>query len=131
MHFSSTFKKLCKEKGVTQKCALAAMGMNRNAVQKWTEGHPSYEAIQKMAAYFNVSVDSLMDCGPSSAVKASNGSIVVNGNNNTSTAEASRSTGQLTEMESEMLRIFRMMDMRHKSAAMSHFYEIEDELKGG
>ena len=131
MHFSSTFKKLCKEKGVTQKCALAAMGMNRNAVQKWTEGHPSYEAIQKMATYFNVSVDSLMDCGSSATVTASNGSIVVNGNNNTSTAEASRSTGQLTEMESEMLRIFRMMDMRHKSAAMSHFYEIEDGLKGG
>lgn len=131
MHFSSTFKKLCKEKGVTQKCALAAMGMNRNAVQKWTEGHPSYEAILKMAAYFDVSVDSLMDFGASATVTASNGSIVVNGNNNNSTADASRSEGQLTEMESEMLRIFRMMDMRRKSSAMSHFYEIEDELKGG
>lgn len=131
MHFSSTFKRLCKEKGVTQKCALAAMGMNRNAVQKWTEGHPSYEAIQKMAAYFNVSVDSLMDCGASAIVTASNGSIVVSGNNNTCTAESTEAGEHLTEMESEMLRIFRMMDMRRKSAAMSHFYEIEDELKGG
>ena len=128
MHFSSTFKKLCKEKGVTQKCALAAMGMNRNAVQKWTEGHPSYEAIQKMAAYFDVSVDSLMDCGASATVTASNGSVIVNGNNNTSSACAG---DHLTEMESEMLRIFRMMDMRRKNLAMSHFYEVEDELKGG
>ena len=106
------------------------IGLSNAAAASWKKGSvPKLDTVRKIADYFGVSWESLLD--QSATVTASNGSIIVNGNNNTSTAEASRSTGQLTEMESEMLRIFRMMDMRHKSATMSNFYEIEDELKGG
>ena len=60
MQFSSRFKKLCKEKGITQKQALADMGMGRNAAQSWINGDPSRETIQKMAEYFGITTDEVL-----------------------------------------------------------------------
>ena len=60
MQFSSRFKQLCKEKGVTQKKALEDMGFHRNAVQSWQSGNPSADALKKLAAYFDMSTDELL-----------------------------------------------------------------------
>ena len=60
MQFSSRFKQLCKEKGVTQKKALEDMGFHRNAVQSWSGGNPSADALKKLAAYFDMSTDELL-----------------------------------------------------------------------
>ena len=60
MQFSSRFKQLCKEKGITQKQALADMGMGRNAAQSWINGDPSLETIQKMAEYFEITTDEVL-----------------------------------------------------------------------
>ena len=60
MQFSVRFKQLCKEKGVTQKQALAEMGLGRNAAQSWINGNPSAEALKKLAGYFDMSTDELL-----------------------------------------------------------------------
>lgn len=60
MQFSYRFKQLCKEKGVTQKQALADMGMGRNSAQSWNDGNPSLETLDKMAGYFDMSTDDLL-----------------------------------------------------------------------
>ena len=60
MQFSSRFKQLCKEKGVTQKKALEDMGFHRNAVQSWQSGNPSADALKKLAAYFDMTTDELL-----------------------------------------------------------------------
>lgn len=60
MQFSSRFKQLCKEKGVTQKKALEDMGFHRNAVQSWQSGNPSADALKKLAGYFEMSTDELL-----------------------------------------------------------------------
>ena len=54
MQFSLRFKQLCKENGVTQKQALADMGMGRNSAQSWINGSPSLETLQKIADYFGI-----------------------------------------------------------------------------
>lgn len=61
MQFSERFKQLCKEKRITQQKALADMGFHRNAAQRWGEGSPSTDAVIKIAAYFDVSTDFLLD----------------------------------------------------------------------
>lgn len=61
MQFSERFKQLCKEKRITQKQALADMGFHRNAAQRWGEGSPSTDAVVKIAAYFDVTTDFLLD----------------------------------------------------------------------
>ena len=63
MQFSSIFKRLCKEKGVTQKQALEDMNFSRNAAQKWGSFNPSAEALQKIAKYFGTTVDDLLSIG--------------------------------------------------------------------
>ena len=60
MQFSSRFKQLCKEHGVTQKKALEDMGLHRNAAQRWTEGSPSTDALLKIAEYFRISTDEVL-----------------------------------------------------------------------
>ena len=60
MQFSQRFKQLCKEKGVTQKQALADMDMHRNAAQSWIEGRPSVESLAKMTDYFGLSTDEIL-----------------------------------------------------------------------
>lgn len=60
MQFSLRFKQLCKEKGVTQKQALADMGMGRNAAQSWINGSPSLETIHRIAEYFKITTDEVL-----------------------------------------------------------------------
>lgn len=60
MQFSLRFKQLCKENGVTQKQALADMGMGRNSAQSWIEGRPSADTLEKMAEYFGISTDEVL-----------------------------------------------------------------------
>lgn len=60
MQFSQTFKKLCKDKGVSQQQALCELDLHRNAVQRWTTGFPAPQTLGKIAEYFGVSVDSLL-----------------------------------------------------------------------
>lgn len=60
MQFSLRFKQLCKERHITQKQALSNMGFHRNAVQSWTSGKPSAEALIKIAEYFEMSTDEVL-----------------------------------------------------------------------
>lgn len=60
MQFSLRFKQLCKENGVTQKQALAEMGLHRNAAQRWSDGSPSTEALLKIAEYFGITTDEVL-----------------------------------------------------------------------
>ena len=60
MQFSLRFKQLCKENGVTQKKALADMGMHRNRVQSWNDANPSAEALIKISEYFGITTDEVL-----------------------------------------------------------------------
>ena len=125
--FYENVQELCRQHKTNITRMAKEIGLSNAAAASWKKGSvPKLDTVRKIADHFGVSWESLLD--HSATVTASNGSIVVNGNNNTSSACAG---DRLTEMESEMLRIFRMMDMRRKNLAMSQFYEIEDELKGG
>ncbi len=59
--FIDNFLKLCSEKGVSSNKACIEIGVARTAVAKWKNGSiPSGENLQKIADYFNVSVDYLL-----------------------------------------------------------------------
>lgn len=60
MQFSSRFKQLCKDRGITQKQALAEMGFHRNATQRWATGDPSGAALRKLSEYFGISTDEVL-----------------------------------------------------------------------
>ena len=61
MQFASVFKKICKKKGLTQQQVLSDLDLNRNATQRWKECLPSSGTLQKLAKYFEMSMDELLE----------------------------------------------------------------------
>jgi len=55
-----TIKKLCKDHGVTVTGVEKELGFSRGSLCKVNTNKPSMEKVQKLAAYFNVSVESLL-----------------------------------------------------------------------
>ena len=64
--FYNTFEQLCKERGIKPGRAASEMGISRAAVTRWkNEGFtPRGEALEKIAAYFGVSIDFLLHGKP-------------------------------------------------------------------
>lgn len=60
-NFSTVFMQLCKKRGISQKQALADLGLSRNAAQRWAEGMPSSDTLQRIAEYFGISTDFLLE----------------------------------------------------------------------
>ena len=60
--FYDQFVTLCEKKGVAPSRACVEMGLSRSLAAKWknTRGAPSWEVLQKIAAYFDVSMDELL-----------------------------------------------------------------------
>lgn len=46
------------------------LGMGRNAIYQWKKSVPNVEAVQKVADYFNVSVDYLLDRTEQKAIES-------------------------------------------------------------
>ncbi len=60
--FFNRFKELCEEKGVSVYRACTDIGLNRSAVAKWkTGGRPNGTTAGKLAAYFGVTTDYLLE----------------------------------------------------------------------
>lgn len=55
-----TIKKLCKDNGVTVTGLEKELGISRGSLCKVNTNKPSMEKVQKIADYFNVSVEYLM-----------------------------------------------------------------------
>lgn len=131
--FYENVKELCRLHKTNITKMARDIGLSNAAAASWRKGStPKGETLQKIADYFGVSMDSLLS-GDSSTITASGRSVVLQGNTgNNTVGQGNVSTGcdQLSDMEVELLRIFRKMDMRKKNAAMSYFYDLEDQLKG-
>ena len=134
MQFSNIFKELCNKKGITQKQAPEEIGLARNANQKWKHGWPNSDTLIRIASYFGVTADSLLrdESSPSFNIAGniSNAAIMQgNASGNVSINNGGSPSIELTDQESEVLRIFRALDMRKKNTVLTYLYEIEDQAK--
>ena len=60
MELLDRIKMLCKEKGVAQRKMEQDIGISNGASSKWANSSPSIDIIQKLALYFDVSINYLM-----------------------------------------------------------------------
>ena len=60
--FFDTFKELCDSRGIKPKRAVLDMGLSNSLATKWkkTGATPSGDTLDKIANYFNVTVDYLL-----------------------------------------------------------------------
>ena len=111
---------MCKEAGVAR-APLTELKKGRTAVL-------SAKNADKIASFFNVPVGYLLGTSPLSASNVRD-SVVIQGNTGNNTVYnggMGSAPSQLTEQEEEVLRIFRSLGMRKKTAVLSYLYELED-----
>ena len=62
IYFSSTVKKLRKQRSLTQEQAANALGVSVQAVSKWecAQSYPDLETLVRLADFYEVSIDSLL-----------------------------------------------------------------------
>lgn len=61
--FYDRFEALCAEKGVRPGRACTEMGLSRSLAAKWkatAAARPSTEALEKMSAYFGLTIDQIL-----------------------------------------------------------------------
>lgn len=61
--FFDRFEQLCSQKGVKTGPACVEMGLSRSLAAKWKSTKtekPSAEALEKMSAYFGISIDEIL-----------------------------------------------------------------------
>lgn len=115
--FFAKLKKLCDEKGISTYKACTDIGLNRAAVAKWKNGSiPSGSTATKLATYFGVSVDYLLD----------------NENKNTPAEAGKRVDGglNLTDREIYLIHLFRKLDDRNQSATFSFINSLYETQPG-
>ena len=54
-------KRLCKQKGITIARLEREVGVGNGSIQKWKKTSPSSDNLKKVADYFDVPVDFLLD----------------------------------------------------------------------
>lgn len=59
MNLLDNIKALCKEHKVSQRKLEQSLGLSNGSISKWSKSSPSIDVLQKVANYFNVSVDYL------------------------------------------------------------------------
>ena len=60
--FYTNFVKLCNRKGIAPTAAAAKMGFQRSVATRWSKGaEPRRATLEKVADYFGVSVDYLLN----------------------------------------------------------------------
>lgn len=129
--FFDTFEALCRGKKVAPSAVARKLGMSPSAPGRWKGGSlPDLDTAQKIADYFGVTIDYLVADHPT-PVSYVGGNI--NGHNvvaGTTGGQISiNSSTDLSEPELELLRIFRGLDMRGRTAVLSCAYQQEELQK--
>ena len=131
--FYENVQNLCKEHKTNITRMSKDIGLSNAAAASWRKGSiPKGETLQKIADYFGVTMDSLLGEFNPGTIHASGKAVAMQGNtahNMTGQSNIQTAGETLSEMEKELLRIFRKMDMRKKNATMSYFYDLEDQMK--
>lgn len=132
--FYDTVNELCKQRNTSITRMTKEIGLSNAAASSWRNGSiPKLDTVRKVAEYFGVSMEDLLSNGPAPAIRASDRSTVAYGNsgpvatNGASITQAAAS--ELSDMELELLKVFRALDMRKKNALMSAAYDMEDAMR--
>lgn len=88
----------------------------------------------KIADFFGVSIDALVNHdGGAPAIHASDRSTVAYGNSGAVAMNGGTisqgTASELSDMERELLRVFRSLGMRQKNALLSSAYDMEDAMR--
>ena len=133
--FYDNVNNLCKQRQISITRMSEEIGLSNAAATSWRKGSvPKLDTVRKIANYFGVPMESLLSDNSGHTITASEHSFILQNNygNNTVAQGDLRTVGeQFSDMELELLRIFRNLDLRKKNSALSYLYDLEDGGKEG
>lgn len=105
------------------------LGLSTSMPTKWKNGAvPKSDTVKMIADHFGVSTDQLLaPSGASNTIGNVSGSAVLQGN--ISDKITVNNGGDLSEEESELLRIYRGLEMRRRIALMKSAFDLDDEQR--
>lgn len=117
--FSDNYIRLCKEKGVGVTVASQEIGFSANSGKKWSEGTvPRKTTLLKLAEYFGVTVDELMEGQPDATSYGDTPLL--------DTKKAATESGDgLSDEEQVLIRLFRILPAEHRAAIIRRLQELE------
>ena len=117
--FSDNYIRLCKEKGVGVTVASQEIGFSANSGKKWSEGSvPRKTTLLKLAEYFGVTVDELMDGQPDATSYGDTPLLDMK-------KAATESGDGLNDEEQSLIRLFRILPAEHRAAIIRRLQELE------
>lgn len=131
--FYDNVNELCKQRRTSITRMAEDIGLSNAASSSWKKGSvPKLETVRKIADYFGVGMEVLLaDALPtihasdrSTVAYGNSGAVATNGGTITQSAAS-----ELSELELELLRVFRSLNMRQKNALLSTAYDMEDTTR--
>ena len=126
-------RELRKEQHMSQKELSSRLGVTQATLSGWETGRfeISLHGLIACSNIFGVSVDSVLGLAEdhSNTAENINNSVVLQGNtgNNTiSNGATAADANPNSELEDEVLRVFRQLDMRAKNKALTFLYNLEE-----
>lgn len=135
MYYSSDVaqrvKLTAKEKNVSVKKMLEDIGLGFNMLTNMKKSMPKADNLAMIADYLNCSVDYLL--GRTNTVSITNTGDVT-GNNNilgqvNGSVAISGSAAEMSELETELMKIFKKLDIKERMKILQFAYEINDNVK--
>lgn len=126
---------LLKEKGITQSALAEKIGVRQATISDWKRKKttPSADTIGLIAEILGVSTDYLItgkEYAPSPSQTVNQG-IFGNRNHNNTVTINGNDVVEISEFESELIRICASLDIRRKNALLTYAYKLENEMSEG
>ena len=135
MTISSRIFALLKEQGKTQTALATHIGIRVATVSAWKAQNtdPSANLLEKIAEFFDVSVDYLVtgkEYAPAPSQTVNQGIFGDRNHNNTVTING-KVPLEVSEIEGELLKVCASLDIRRKNALLTYAYKLENEMSEG
>lgn len=130
--FYTTVKGLCEDNHIKITSLARKLHLSPSAPNNWKEGSlPKVETVMKIAEFFDVTTDYLLygDAKNQSDVNIGDvtSSAIAQGNNNSNVSISNGAqSSSLQEFEIELLRIFRILDMKNRMKLIQSAYDLEE-----
>lgn len=116
--------------GLSQRELAEKLHVHQTAISQWESGraNPDVQSQKNLAAFFGVTIDYLLDMSEDSQkyyANNINGSNIVQGNGSVTVGECDITSKE----ETELLRIYRELDVRGRAKLMNAAFALEDESK--
>ena len=127
--FKKNFVKLCNLHGKAPTMVLLDLGLSKSTFSNWTdESVPRESTLQRIADYFDITVEELLADEPAPSVRVNNG-IIGNQNSNNVVSVGNAGHSDLGEIETEIVNICKKLDIKRKNALLTRAYELMEEDK--